>query len=155
MTATFIFRPASDPRRYALSQDGNLKVQFQRKYRTKRVVAGIREMEVAAVKRSKIEIFDSEARDERGRKAYEPRAGFELSESKRNIRRVRPQEQEQIDVIDEEIEEIRDLLFDAQTRRKEAVKVAWAKAHAVTQVELRQRAEEREAERERLREAAG
>lgn len=62
-------------------------------------------------------------------------------EVKKIVRRARPEELEQLALVDQEIAHLEADLKDARSRRAEIAATAWAKAHAVTIKELEELAD--------------
>lgn len=72
---------------------------------------------------------------------------------KQVIRQLRPQEAAMIDEADKEIAELEEQLAFARDNRAEIVRNAWGKAHVVRLADMRERAENHEAELQRQKEA--
>jgi hypothetical protein len=148
---TFLLK-ASHPKRgrnSVLTAD-DLQVRFPRKHKpTGRRIGGLfTEVTDAGVDRKRLELYPRDGRTGDGRPAHAAwarnEAGASGADLKRTIRRLRPQEAEQLAAIDARLEEAKRVLGEIRDERDEAVRKAFAKGHVVTVAELTEMAERHE-----------
>jgi hypothetical protein len=148
---TFLLK-ASHPKRgrnSVLTTD-DLQVRFRHKVKpTGKQIGGLfTEVTDAGVDRKHLELYPREGRTGDGRRAHSPWARNEADATgagvKQVLRRLRPQEAEQLAAIDARLEEAKRALDEIRDERDEAVRGAFSKGHVVTVSELTQMAERHE-----------
>jgi len=148
---TFLLR-ASHPKRgrnSVLTTD-DLQVRFRHKVKaTGRQIGGLfTEVTDAGIDRKHLELHSRDGRAGDGRPAHASwarnEAGATGAAVKRILRRLRPQEAEQLAAIDARLEQAKRALAEIRGERDEAVRRAFAKGHVVTVSELTEMAEHHE-----------
>ncbi len=118
----------------------DLQVSFARRYRPKRDLGFATEVEPAGIDRKRLDLHAREALRGDGSKAYDSwaRNCCEASAAalKRLLRRLRPQDTEEIRELDERLAAKWGELEELQSCRDEAVRRAFSKGHVVTLAEV-------------------
>lgn len=121
-----------------------IEVRFVRCYRPRRDLGFATEMEEAGIDRSRVEISAPKAlAGDDGPPLRAPRTEVEASAAalKRELRRLRPQEAEDIEALDREISTAAEALQAFRNRREEALRGAFPKGQIVTLAEVLAEAE--------------